>query len=387
MKRLNLILTCVCLLSACSCATKSHLMPAAQLPADVTMNRDAGDGYVLTVMLRLKSGQEMPFVIDTGSPRTVFEKSFEPKLGKRLDTDTINNFGNTAECGIYAPVQLYLGDTPLMTTGDVAITYDFKQMPTLTGDPNAGVLGMDTLGHYCIQLDFEAGKMRFLDSQNLNTAELGQGYPLGFFSSSQEGVPFIRHSNLAGKEIRRLAIDTGCDQDGKMPLPLLQRQVREHGGHMKDEGTALFEEYVWDGRTYRNVAIGSWQGNDAESSVIGLQFLARHLVTLDFPGRMMYLKQINQGTLRGKAAEMAAKFVKDLKDKNRLPGWSKEERGTPCPEAQISRDTITLGIQKSGNPSIYYYTVTRPYGDTPMRIQKAWQADPNNQTIEEYPVP
>jgi hypothetical protein len=76
----------VSLLLLCSCATGKPTR--SQLPADVAFNKDAGRGGWLFVTLRLESGEELPFLLDTGAPWTFFDKSREPKLGKRLDSGT-----------------------------------------------------------------------------------------------------------------------------------------------------------------------------------------------------------------------------------------------------------------------------------------------------------
>jgi hypothetical protein len=76
MKTISVAFICTCLLLLCSCATESSIRP--QLPADVTMNKEAGRGGHLIVTLRLENGEEIPFQVDTGAPITVFDKSLEP---------------------------------------------------------------------------------------------------------------------------------------------------------------------------------------------------------------------------------------------------------------------------------------------------------------------
>ena len=43
---------------------------------------------MLNVTLRLENGEKLPFVVDTGSPGTLFDKSLVPKLGGRLPLGT-----------------------------------------------------------------------------------------------------------------------------------------------------------------------------------------------------------------------------------------------------------------------------------------------------------
>ena len=70
----------------CSCATRDSVRSV--LPAEVSFNREAGSGGLwgdfLFVTLRLESGEELLFNVDTGAPVTVLDKSLTSRLGKRL---------------------------------------------------------------------------------------------------------------------------------------------------------------------------------------------------------------------------------------------------------------------------------------------------------------
>ena len=285
------------LLLFCSCATTpepSAIIPASELPPDVTMNKAAGRGNWLFVTLRLESGEALLFFVDTGMSVTLLDKSLEPKLGKRLGTGRVMHVDGTSEAGIYAAPRLYLGSTPLMTGSNI-LAGDLEQPSALSGRPIMGVLGMDCLRHYCIQLDFEAGKTRFLDPDPVDAAQLGKAFPLTFLW----GCPFIHHSGLIGGEVTNLLIDTGENQDGALNSVLFRREVR--GRTLRVDGDtvhgrkpehAWLPECVWNGETYRNLIVGNHDLN-----VLGLRFLARHLVTLDFPKGTMYLKQTSIGPL------------------------------------------------------------------------------------------
>jgi len=120
----------------CSCSTATPNQP--QLPADVRMNKDAGRGGGLTVTLRLESGEAVPVIIDTGCAVTVFDKSLERKLGKRLDSFAGRaSFGYNYEAGAYPAPKLYWRSTPLMMTGTNVLTVDFEHWPQLKGCPIA----------------------------------------------------------------------------------------------------------------------------------------------------------------------------------------------------------------------------------------------------------
>jgi len=367
------------LLLLCSCATtpkSTAIVPATELPAEVSINNDAGRGGFLTVPLRMEDGEELLFLVDTGSPWTLLDKSFEPKLGKRLGTQTAASLSDKWKSNVYAEPKLYLGSTPLMI-GNI-VTKDFKPQ---SSHSIMGILGLNCLRHYCVQLDFEAGKMRFLNSDQINAAELGKAFPLTFGG----GHVGIHHSAFIG-ESTNLLIDTGCTIDG------LAKKTE-----IKGQGV-LLPECDWDGQTYAHLIVAApsdW------ATVIGLDFLARHLVTLDFPKRTMYLKQTSVGPLdvfmNKSRLGGAMEFAESLKEKGQLPGFSKVDKGAVYlegysnfgSESHSNSDTKseTLDFGKNGKASNYHCVVDRVSQDSPWQLQKAWRTDQNGHTIEEYPIP
>lgn len=251
----------------------SVFVPASVLPAEVTINKDAGHGNWLFINLSMESGEELPFFIDTGASGSCFDKKLEPQLGKRLGHFTIRTLDDgQQESFAHAEPKLYSGDTLLMTGSNIG-TYDFKRLSVRAGRPIMGVLGMDCLGHYCIQLDFGARKMKFLEPGQIDTATLGKSYPLLLKGHR----PFIRQVGLTGGSETNLLIDTGCVSDG-----YVEKTTVDGNG----SGLVKVPECIWDGNTYTNLLVG--RGDH----IIGLKFLARHLVTLDFPSQTMYLKPI-----------------------------------------------------------------------------------------------
>src|SRR5262245_56886340 len=159
-----------------------------QLPSEIAINKDAGHGNWILVTLRLDSGEELPFMVDTGAADTFLDKSLETKLGARLGTTTFSLWGVKHEASAYTPPPLYWGNALPIKTGRFIYAADW--LPKLrSGRRIMGVLGMDCLKHHCLQLDFEAGKMRFLDADHVNAAELGKAFPLTF----KGGRPFIYH--------------------------------------------------------------------------------------------------------------------------------------------------------------------------------------------------
>ena len=278
----------------------------AQLPADVTINHDAGRGNFLFVTPQLENGEDLPLVVDTGAPGTLLDKSLEPKLGKRLGTRTIWMLGGKQKVAIYSAPNLYLGGVPLMTGGNI-ITCDLKKYSSRAGRPVMGFLGMDCLEHYCIQLDFEARKMRFLDPDHAKTTGLGKAFPVTFASDDKAELiaPWIPQPGLLGGTSSNSVIDTGCNIDGLTEKAAMKshesggcwtrlKHFMIENGVVKGKAVAL-PECVWDGNIYSNITIGKAPSDSP--SWIGLRFLARHLVTLNFPKGVIYLKRTSIGPL------------------------------------------------------------------------------------------
>jgi hypothetical protein len=223
--------------------------------------------------------------VDTGTPITLLPKSLQPKLGKKLSTQKMSNFGHTFKVAIYPAPKIYFGNTLIMTGERVGVS-----------DDEVGILGMDCLRHYCIQLDFSAGKLRFLHSENINTNDLGEAFPL-----TGSNYAYMRHGGLFQDESAKVLVDTGLLFDGLLESGLFRRELKEQPHQpilMLKYGVETncgpdfvsFSKCVWAGNTYTNLAIEKGPLNS-----IGLMFLARHIVTFDFPQRTIYFKQTSVG--------------------------------------------------------------------------------------------
>lgn len=383
----------------CSCAAEN--LVHSQLPATVSMNKDAGRGGLLMVVVRLADGEKLPLVVDTGSPLTVLDKSLEPKLGKRLDTTTLLNFGVTQDAGVYAAPKLYLGNVPLQMVGTNIVTFDRQKLADRDWPLFRGFLGMDVLQNYCLQLDFAAGRMRFLDDEHADKKNWGEPFPL---TDIGDGC-FSINENLAGVKGLGSVIDSGCDASGWL-RPALFRQWTNQ------ESSADEKIYSPDGtlggEIYHELDLlrldaKSLAGNDGHLKFngIGLRALAENLVTLDFPGRTMYLKHTNDWPLVTRDIEAAIrsaekssmKSLKQLSKRGQLPGVSKEDHGGKTTAFHLNHvsslylDTATWDVLKNGDSSIYHYTFTRAAKNGPWKLQKAWRTDQYGHTIEEYPLP
>ena len=359
------------------------------------MNKTAGRGDLLVVTLRLESGEKLPFVVDTGASTTCFDKSLEPKLGTRLRTVTSWTFGVKQESDVFAAPRLYLGNTPLKMTGSEIIAYDCSKISSGSTRPVMGILGIDCLEHYCIQLDFEAGKMRFLDG----TLHYNKSRGIPFSLSPIESGCFTIRENLSGAKGSGSLVDTGCSYDGWLASPFFQQWTNHAMPPLN--GEARFPNAALAGEIYPDIDLREADlllSDDPHMKYdgIGLHFLSRHRVTFDFPNRTLYLKRTSIYPLVDTEMEAAAKsagksafkFLRSLKKAGLLPGWSRKD------EVATSKVIFhfqfpasgTFDLPKKGETAIYHYEFARQSKSGTWRLQKAWRTDHDDHTVEEYRV-
>jgi hypothetical protein len=284
------------LLVLCSCATREKSAATVRaLPAPVPINHGAGRGDYLFVTVHLEDGEDLPFVIDTGSSATLFDNVMAPQLGRSYGQSSLTRFGVDTKSSIFVRPRFYLGGAPLEFGGKYVGIYNFKRESVSSGHTIMGVLGMDCLANYIIQLDFDTGTMRFLDRAELDPAALGQAFKLSPF----QGRAQLRGGALLGGGNDAL-IDTGTKVDGALKTELFMQAIREKQLHPNENIStnqvphyAALPQCTWNGNSYTDLILASVHGEN----LLGLRFLARHLVTLDFPRGTMYLKQLTPGPL------------------------------------------------------------------------------------------
>lgn len=366
---LLLLNTLLLLCSFAATAEQSLITSDGELPAEVMINKEAGRGGHLMIPLRLENGEELPMVVDTGAPGTVFDKSLESKLGKQRGTINVRLAqGTLQKDAVFKSPKLYLHNTALRL-GPIVAAHDLKGHPM-------GILGMDCLKHYCVQLDFQAGKMRFLKPNELNVADCGTAFPL----TIEHNYPFIHEPGLFGDNTN-LLVDLGCNIDG-----LYDDKANRAPG-------VYLPECKWMDQSYTNLTVAFTENGNA----IGLRFLARHLVTFDFPGNKIYLKQASMGPLDSGKREAdvesdrrsALRLLCELRDVEQLPGWptGKTEPIFFDEKEDDESRTMTCVLWMDHDSARYNYRLGRASKDDPWKLQKAWQTSQSDKMVGENPIP
>ena len=317
-----------------------------RLPPEIEMNESAGHWGRVFVKLRVGDLEDVLFLLDTGASITTVDKSLQSKLGKRLERTFVSGWRGKEQLAIHASPQFFLAGTQLPIAKVGVMDLKLPQNPNF----ERGILGMDCLANYCIQFDFEARKLRFLESQRLVRTNLGKEFQIKF----RKNLPYIYDSTLTGLKSTELLVDSGYDLDGRVETP---SDEAEHPEAIR------LSDCQWNGWNYTNVAVRHGDG----LKVLGLRFLARHLVTLDFPEGKMYLKQTRTAPLAAADVEAAGGFLKSLKKAGQLSDWLPEEKGFL---AATPNDLETLVGWRAVDSKLFYYNIKYDLESGAFRLEE-----------------
>ena len=395
---LYLAATCGVTLFLCSCATPPITRPAPANPVNpanpVSFNDKAGKGDWIKLNLHLENGKEIgPVMVDTGWPyKTVLDKSLAPLLGKRTGSGIFFSpfMGGFVRADTYNTPKLYVGGMQLLMGSHVYVVDLQKRSPGLKG-----ILGMDCLRHYCVQFDFSRDEIRFLDPDAPASGDFGRPIPLIMI----DGLVFAR-SDVFGTGKIFFCPDTGCQQCDAMLKPKLLRRLETEqksswstsfpGTGNASVKVAGFSKEIIEGESYNDMTIAQWNGKWPAGNLLGLPFLARNLVTFDFPRRTMYLEKESSAPQNFSlfVTEEAAKYLLELKKSGLLPGWTTNDLGEQdTPDASITNypALLTFNFRKETRPpSFYHYVVIRDLPGAPWKLSKAWQSDVEGHLIRNY---
>jgi hypothetical protein len=360
---------------------------AAELPpgilAEVLIDTNAVAEGTLLVPLRFADHEQALFILDTGSPLTVLDRSLRTKLGKRTDRFVMQAWNIKQTGGVYPAPKLFLGDVPLITGDDVIACEMKKFSPDFPPDIK-GILGLDCLQHYCVQIDFAAGKLRLLTPNAAKVLKPGKSFPLRLSNLSQEnpyyGRTFIDHRGLVGASVTNMLVDTGFDRDGAEAGDVTNATMQL----AKDRW--WFREITWEGQTYTNLLIIKAPESVAGrgGTVIGLRFLARHIATFDFPNRLLYLERQNVGPLKSKQEEM---FESIYPEDGKLPDNINERLNETIKSTRLPLLAHWFGpqmnLRKFGETNVWHYQLKRDRKNKQWKLEKAWETDPSGNALRE----
>ena len=254
----------------------------ARLLAEFQVPRDA-DELLLPVTFR---GDRYLFILDTGSDLTIFDSCFRPHLGNAIRTSRAKTPSGEMRVDLFPSPSARLGELNMQNALPVICT-DLSQVREVTGHEVYGMIGMGFLRDHVLKLDLDRSIVSFLRS-----APPESGQPVRIFYRSLH--PRVT-ADVAGV-IADFTVDTGCSQSGNIETSIFdqltdRQHVRAIGltqsatlSGIKDWRNGRVTSVSLNGFTHRDLVL-----TEAQDNQLGLAYLSRYVVTLDFPNATMYL--------------------------------------------------------------------------------------------------
>ena len=240
-------------------------------------------------------GQEYLFVLDTGSSHTTFDASLRGILGKPKRTVKAGTLTNPMIVQTFESPTVRIGPFSLQKRSEIACL-DLTMFSMIDGRKISGFLGMDFLKNCIIQIDFDKGLLTFFKHDEVDTSSFDQQFD---FNYNSQGLPQIK-----GRILDEINIDFVID-GGNLSTGDLYHETFEKLIEKKDiqvsETLAATPSGSQKMRQMRikSLKVGAFNYKDlifeeSNQSSLGLEFLSRHFVILDFPNKVMYLKKGEQ---------------------------------------------------------------------------------------------
>ncbi len=298
----------------------------------------SGDPILLPVKFKEK---EYLFMLDTGSSYTAFDTSMKHELGKVKKVEKALTAGSHIVAEIFDAPEVFLGPFNMQDCGEVACL-DLKMVSLVLGKKISGLIGMNFLRKYVIQIDFDKGTLSFLQPIAEHHSDWGIELAMEYDSL---GWPQITGLILDDIEVE-FVIDTGANITGGLDSEIFGKTLSENKLKTCEILFATASGVIREREMrIKNLSVGLLNYADlifgeANWSHLGLLFLSRHTVTFDFPNSRMYLKQ-GKGFKKNDETDMSGLHL--LRISNQTVVYSVDE-GSPAQKAGIMANDIILKV-------------------------------------------
>lgn len=304
----------------------------------ITRNLD-----LILLPVRFK-GKEYWFVLDTGSSHTVFDASFRHELGAATRIVEAQTAANSIIVELFDAPEAFLGPLNLQDCGEVSC-FDLTMLSSVLGRPVTGIIGMNFLRGYVVQIDFDEWTLSFIQPMGADKSDWGRGLAM---NCELAGCPRITGRILDRIDVDFL-IDTGANATGFLESKMFRKILTEKGPKTSNvlvqtvSGIQQLREarikglsvgpLKYQGLIFAEGIEGSW-------SCLGLSFLSRHIVTFDFPNSKIYFKKGKKFN-KTEEADMSGLHLRRISNKTII--YSVDE-SSPAHKAGIKANDVVLKI-------------------------------------------
>ena len=307
----------------------------ARVLAEFTIEPNA-DLILLPVLV---GGKERDFLLDTGSTVSVFDRALSS--GAPVASISVSApSGPLIKKGLHVAPEASVGGLDMRLGGPVLFN-DFAPMRAVSDRDVWGLIGMQFLKNYVVQVDFDALRVRFLDPRTSPRPDWGFAVPM---RSDETGVPVVT-ARIDGIGPANFVMDTGDNGGGNLARDIFERLFP---GQRGARGKNLLFTGLGSTPSGRAplISIGelSYRGlvfDSARSSSLGMSVVRRSVVTFDFPRGNLYLKPGKRLSVE-EPADMSGLHLLRLEGKIVALAIDAD---SPAAEAGMLRGDVVLGAE------------------------------------------
>jgi hypothetical protein len=233
------------------------------------------------------------FLFDTGSTHMVFDTSFRNDFGQLRGTATVvTPQDKKVTVERYDAPEAFLGPLNIKECGSV-LCAEIEELDLIEDERISGIIGMNFLIRYAVQIDFDGGILTFLQPLTGENPNWGEAF------ASNHSSPLVLQTsgNILDNIEADFTIDTGCLATGTLDRSVFGKVVPQEGAKTLQIRLKTLAG-VLDTRETRvewlSVGPFEYEGlifEECSPNLLGLSFLSRHTVTFDFFNGIMYLEQ------------------------------------------------------------------------------------------------
>jgi hypothetical protein len=268
--------------------------------------------------------------------------SLRPELGDVKEISrTQTGGGDMIDTQLFDAPEAFLGPLNLRDCGQV-ICVDIGMVSLISGLKISGVLGMNFLKEYVVQIDFDKGKLLFI--QPTDSPDPGWGEEL-VISYCSLGAPYITGTVIGNVDVDFL-IDTGLTYTGDLETKIFKEVLKDRVTKTSEDTIHVAGNLIQE-ISFRtdDLSVGSFQYkglilNVSNASRLGLGFLSRHIVTFDFPNSRIYFKK-GKDFKKTDEADMSGLHLLRMSNKTIVHSVDKN---SPAEKAGIKANDIILSV-------------------------------------------
>lgn len=265
---------------------------AGSQPSPLANESFTFDPDELLVLVPVRVGnKDYPFFLDTGATWSVFDVSLRSHLGPRVKSVSVGlPNGRNMGVELHTPPDARVGSLPLAK--EPVVCHDLTPFREASGCNIRGTIGMDFLKDWIIAIDFDEGRLDILPPETEKNPQWGEGIPFVFAKS---GSPLLL-ATVGEKTRTPFLIDTGWAGTGGLNDWLIKRLVSSNEARITGDNEGVDVSGRCRSRVARlsQLSLGPFRHESLRCSGgngdnLGLGYLSRYRVTIDFPGKCLYL--------------------------------------------------------------------------------------------------